>query len=96
MLHAPFIMLALAGPAEDCDFRATIAGELMDLYQNGASAVAVSRAAQSSPMPSFALHLVTRIVVAETSGDADARDLASFHFATEIHAECRVSDFPTS
>jgi hypothetical protein len=89
MLHAPFIMLALAGASDDCDLRATIAGELMILHQRGTSAPTVSAAAQGTALPGLAASLVARVLAAEASPDDPARELAAYHFAAEVHAECR-------
>ena len=89
MLHAPLVMLALG--AGDCDARATLAGELMILHQTGAPLQTVEAAAQASPMPDFAASLVERVLAAETSADGAARELAAYHFAAEVHAECHVA-----
>jgi hypothetical protein len=90
MLQMPLVMLALAGPAEECDLRATVAGRLMILHQSGASDATVLAAAPATRIPDFASGLLARVLEAETSFDDEARELAAYHFAAEIHAECRI------
>lgn len=92
MFQAPIVLLTLAIAPEDCDLRATIAGELMGLRQSGAGTSAITAAALSTSIPDFASSLLDRVLAAETSGDASARELAAFHFAAEIHAECLATD----
>jgi hypothetical protein len=88
MLLAPLIALALAGASDDCDLRATIAGELMILHQSGSSRLALAAAAGGTRMPDFAAGLVARVLAAETSPDTSARELAAYHFSAEVYAEC--------
>jgi hypothetical protein len=88
MLLAPLIALALAFAPDDCDLRATIAGELMILHQGGADALAVTAAARGAPLPEFAVTLVSRVLSAETSHHEPGRELAAYHFAAEVHSEC--------
>ena len=91
MLHAPFVMLALAGPVDECDLRATIAGDLMFLHQSGAARPVVEAAAQAARMPDFATALVVRVLAAEVSDDGGGRELAAYHFAADVHVECQLA-----
>lgn len=91
MFHASLIALSLASAPEVCDLRATVAGNLMILHQSGATPVTLANAARGTLVPDFATNLVTRVVAAETSPDAFARELAAFHFAAKIYTECTLS-----
>ena len=89
MFYASIIFfMSLTGAEQECDRRATIAGQLMILHQTGATQQAVSAAAFATDMPAFASSLVGRVVSAETSPDGSAREMAAYHFAAAIHAEC--------
>lgn len=88
MPYALLMLLAAAGSNDDCDLRAAIAGELMFHHQSGADVRDLSRRASRSRLPDFATTLLARVVAVDVPFDPEARELAAYHFAAEIHAEC--------
>lgn len=87
MLKIPLVILAVAN-ADACDHRATVAGELMIHRQRGASVERLAELARRADSASDAAALLPRILAAETASEPAAQELAAFHFAAEIFAEC--------
>ena len=81
-------VLVLLTAAEICDLRAETAGQLMILHQRGASSSTIAGAADDAADPAFARNLLDRVIAAETSDDSSAAELAAYHFAAEVHADC--------
>ena len=82
--------LATSAQANElCDAQAELAGQIMALRQAEAPQEVLEEAVREAGDRLLAADLAARAYAHEVGTDADAREVASYHFAAEVYEGCR-------